>query len=127
MKFRVFLLLPLILSAFTLGGCAKPEGANNGTDVAFVKKHCSELLNKKVRLTVVYEGWNCPPSCKHPGLSRSDSCVKDNTGCIYLASTGGLNPIGDKGKKFRIEAVVKRASNGVCYLKVLKVERVNKS
>jgi hypothetical protein len=84
-------------------------------------KECSKLRGKEVELRVVYRGWNCPKNCKHPGLTRSDTCFTDSTGCIYAYGNGGLDPVTDVGKEVTIKAIVNER-NGVCYLKVVKVK-----
>ena len=57
------------------------------------------------------------------GVTRSDTCVEDETGCIYLKGTAGLDPLRDRGVKIRLRGVVKETPRGVCYIEVRKVER----
>ena len=78
-------------------------------------KNCPSLLGKEVVVEGTYRGWNCPAVCRNPGVTRSDVCLVDSTGCIYLSGTGGLDPLTDRGKKVRVEGVVSE-KNGICYL-----------
>jgi len=115
----------LVFPFFTLlAACAPPSKNTPGVSVGYLSDHCEELLNKTVVVEGYYLGWGCPPDCGAPPLSRSDTCLADRTGCIYLYSTGGLNPVSDKGKKVLLTAVVKKSPSGVCYLKVVKAKKV---
>jgi hypothetical protein len=46
----------------------------------------------------------------------------DNTGCIYSKGFGGLNPLEDVNKTYKIRAVVKETPKGVCYLEIKEVK-----
>jgi hypothetical protein len=115
------------LGSLLIGSCATVKG--NGElnyrfeKVAYVVNHCKALKGKEVVLKVTYRGWSCPKECRHPGITRSDSCFVDSTGCIYAYGTGGLDPITDVGKEVIVKATVNE-KNGVCYLKVVKVNEV---
>ena len=113
------------LSAFS---CVSPT-VNGGINVRYeqvgnVIKNCSSLENKLVTVKGVYKGWNCSENCKHPDLTRSDTCIVDSSGCIYLKGTGGLDPIMDRGKEVFFRAVVKKSPNGVCYLEVKSIDEI---
>lgn len=120
---RFFSLLLLVL----FSGCAtvrvNGEARVRLLTVGEVLKNCSSLSGKEVLVEGVYRGWSCPVECGNPGVTRSDSCITDSTGCIYIAGTGGLNPLTDKGKTVRVQAVVSKKKN-VCYLKPEKVDEL---
>jgi len=114
-----------LLSVFLLlfaSSCATPDGDGRRVSVGYLLHNCGEFLNKTIEVEAYYLGWDCPPDCGAPPSSRSDSCISDGSGCIYLMGTGGLDPIFDRGRKFLIEAVVLAARGGGCYLKVLSVK-----
>jgi hypothetical protein len=93
------------------------------TAISEVKKNCYSLKGKEVFLKAEYLGWKCTKDCKHPGLTRSDTCIADKSGCIYLFGTGKLNPIVDRGKEFIFKGKVELSPyNNTCYIRV---ERVN--
>ena len=66
-------------------------------------------------------GWNCPRNCKNPGITRSDTCWVDNSGCIYAKGLSGLDPLKDINKQYTITAGVYISKTGVCYLNIKKV------
>ncbi len=108
--------------------CVAPT-VNGGINLRYeqvgeILKHCDDLEGKKVAVRAVYEGWHCIEGCVHPGLTRSDTCVMDSSGCIYLKGTGGLDPVMDRGKEVFFRAVVKKTPKGVCYLEVQSVDEV---
>jgi len=122
--FKVFTFLVSLVSSLLFSSCSTVHFQGNATfDIASIVNSCDKYLNREVTLRATYMGWSCPPECKHPGLTRSDTCIEDETGCIYLLSTGKLDPIRDKGKEYTFTAVVKKAPNGVCYLKVIRVSK----
>jgi hypothetical protein len=108
--------------------CATPT-VNGGINLRYeqvgeILKHCDDLEGKKVAVRAVYEGWHCIEGCIHPGLTRSDTCVMDSSGCIYLKGTGGLDPIMDRGKEVFFRAVVRKTSKGICYLEVQSIDEI---
>jgi len=105
--------------------CAGLSANSQKVSVDYILSNCDRLVNKTVQLEARYMGWECPSYCKAPQLTRSDSCVVDSTGCIYVVATGKLNPITDKGKPVVLKAVVKKAPNGICYLKVIEAHPAN--
>ena len=74
-------------------------------------------------LKATYMGWKCPETCKHPGITRSDTCWIDNSGCIYAKGLSGLNPLKDVGKSYTLIAKVSISKKGICYLEVKKVKK----
>ena len=120
------ILIPLVV---VLSSCSPPKGETmstaGSTPVGYIVKNCDRLVGKEVFLDgVVYAGWSCPGNyCRNPGVTRSDTCVEDETGCIYLKGTAGLDPLRDRGVKIRLRGVVKETPRGVCYIEVRKVER----
>jgi len=108
--------------------CAAPT-VNGGINLRYeqvgeILKHCDDLEGKKVSVRAVYEGWHCIEECVHPGLTRSDTCVMDSSGCIYLKGTGGLDPIMDRGKEVFFRAVVRKTPKGICYLEVQSIDEI---
>ena len=95
---------------------------NNTWNIRFIKENCNSLLRKDVTLSAKYLGWNCPQTCKHPGLTRSDTCIEDSSDCIYLHGFGGLNPLKDEGSIHIFYGIVKKSPSGVCYIEVKKVK-----
>lgn len=116
-----------LLFAALLFGCAtvsvNGEANVRLTTVGEVLKNCSLMLGKEVVLEGTFRGWSCPAECRNPGITRSDACITDSTGCIYIAGTGGLDPLTDKGKKVRVLAFVSKKGN-ICYLKPEKVDEL---
>ena len=106
-------------SSVTLNGEARFRLETIGN----IKKNCNRLTGKEVVIRAKYMGWNCSAECNNPGITRSDSCIVDSTGCIYLRGTGGLNPLIDRGKEFLFKGVVKEFNN-ICYLKVVKADEI---
>ena len=94
-------------------------------DIGYILKNCQTLKGKELVLKATYMGWHCPKNCKHPGITRSDTCWVDNSGCIYAKGLSMLDPFRDKGKKFMVEARVEETPKEVCYLKVYKVKHLN--
>ncbi|NIA12410.1 MAG: hypothetical protein GWP10_22515 [Nitrospiraceae bacterium] len=88
-----------------------------------IQKRCKSLKGQTMIIDARYLGWNCPEDCKNPLITRSDSCIKDSTGCIYILGTGNLNPITDRGKLFRFK-VQPDIRKGICYLKVIAVHEI---
>jgi len=119
--------LILCLTVALLSSCASVK-VNGEADlrlmkIGTIKRECSELAGKRVVLRAKFMGWNCPADCVPPGLTRSDTCFVDDTGCIYAYGLAGLDPIFDRGKEFTLKAeVLKRGE--VCYLKVLERNEV---
>ncbi len=120
---RFFTLIFLTL----LSGCATVN-VNGEARVRFftigeILKNCPALSEKEVVVEGTYRGWNCPADCRNPGTTRSDVCITDSTGCIYLSGTGGLDPLIDRGKRVRVLALVSRKGS-ICYLKPEKVDEL---
>ncbi|ADU96954.1 hypothetical protein [Thermovibrio ammonificans] len=108
------------LALLIITGCGSVQvnsEARFRVTVGEILKECPKLKGKEVVVTGTYKGWDCPPDCKNPGITRSDSCISDGTGCIYLRGTGGFDPLLDRGKKVEVTAVVKE-KKGTCYLVV---------
>ncbi|TCK06277.1 hypothetical protein [Phorcysia thermohydrogeniphila] len=93
--------------------------------VGNIKGNCPSFVGKEVLLKATYLGWNCPKECKPPAITRSDTCIADETGCIYLLGSGKLNPISDKGRIFLFKGKVELSPyNNTCYIRVEKVDEV---
>ncbi|WP_457681484.1 hypothetical protein [Thermovibrio sp.] len=88
-----------------------------------VEQECRKFEGKDVYVRAKYLGWSCPPECKAPPITRSDTCFVDETGCIYAYGLGGLDPIKDRGKSYLIKAKVLKKGNR-CYLKVISKDEV---
>ncbi|WP_456342104.1 hypothetical protein [Thermovibrio sp.] len=91
--------------------------------IGSIEKECKKLEGKRVVIKAKYMGWSCPEECKNPGITRSDTCFVDDSGCIYAYGLAGLDPITDRGKEYTVEAEVLRKGE-TCYLKVLKRNEV---
>jgi len=114
-------ILPLL--ALLVCSCASVETGQRVEKVATVKENCKELKGKTVTLKVKLLGWNCPQECGPPPFTRSDVCLKDETGCIYAVGLGGFSLWKDLGKEFLIRAKVIWAKDK-CGIKVLKKDEV---
>ncbi len=95
-------------------------------DIGYLLKNCHSLKGKEITLTATYKGWHCPSNCLHPGITRSDTCWVDNSGCIYSKGFGNLNPLKDTDKLYQIRAVVNTNREGVCYLEIKEVKPLYK-
>jgi len=119
-------LIPLLFIAL-LFSCAtvrvNGEARVRLTTVGEILRNCSSMLGKEVVLEGTYRGWSCPAECRNPGITRSDACITDSTGCIYMAGTGGLDPLTDRGKEVRVLAFVSKKGD-ICYLKPEKVDEL---
>ena len=113
---RKLVLFFLFIPTFT--SCASVE-PNSKLSIRVIKENCKELLGKKVKLFATYMGWSCPRDCKNPGITRSGTCFVDNTDCIYAKGLAGLDPLNDKGKIVKFEALIEE-KRGTCYLEVLR-------
>lgn len=113
----------LILTMFFSCGSVKVNGESRFRleTIGNILKNCSK--NQKVVVRAKYLGWRCPADCKNPGITRSDSCIADSTGCIYLMGRGNLDPITDRRKAYIFKGIVGKFRN-VCYLKVLKADEL---
>lgn len=111
----IFVVLLLFLSS-----CASVQVNGEArvrlSTVSQVLKNCPSLVGERVVIEGVYRGWSCPEGCRNPGVTRSDACIVDSTGCIYISGTGGLSPVMDRGKLVRVEGVVSKKGE-ICYLK----------
>jgi hypothetical protein len=90
-----------------------------------IQKDCPSFVGKEVLLKATYSGWRCPKECKHPAITRSDTCITDETGCIYIVGGGGLNPIRDIGKTFLFKGKVELSPfTNTCYIRVERADEV---
>ena len=112
----------IIFTFFSLLIFSCNYGSQNFISIKKLIEDCREFTGKSIVLKAKYLGWNCPQTCKHPGLTRSDTCIEDGSGCIYLYGFGGLNPLKDKGSIHTFYGVVKKSRSGVCYIEVKKVK-----
>jgi len=122
-------LLSILSVIFLLSSCGTFQVNGNARirfeSIGNITRHCQNFAGRKVTVKAKYLGWNCPPECRHPGLTRSDSCIADQTGCIYLYGTGGLDPISDREKFFVFRGTVKKSPHQTtCYIEVDKVDEV---
>ncbi|WP_163328520.1 hypothetical protein GFV12_02860 [Desulfurobacterium thermolithotrophum] len=121
---KLAFLFTLLITSFS---CASFKVNGEATfrleTIGNILKRCNSFENQKVALRAKYLGWNCPAECKNPGITRSDSCIVDSTGCIYVRATGGLNPITDKRKEYIFKGIVKKFKN-TCYLEVVETDEV---
>ena len=119
------LALLLLLLFFSSCGTVRVNGEANFRliTVGELLKNCPSLLGEEVIVEGTYRGWNCPSACRNPGVTRSDVCLVDSTGCIYLSGTGGLDPLTDRGKRVKVVGVVSER-NGICYLKPERVDEL---
>lgn len=122
---KKFILTLLLVSLFSSCSSVVVNGEARFrlSTVGELLKNCRNLKGKKIAVEGIYRGWNCPRGCKNPGITRSDSCISDDTGCIYISGTAGLDPISDRGKRVRIEGTVLESS-GICYLKPERVDEL---
>ena len=123
MKKLLLFFIPLILISSCASLKVNGEARFRLETIGSILKRCDSLQNQKVIVRAKYMGWNCSAECSNPGITRSDSCIVDSTGCIYLRGTGGLNPLIDRGKEFLFKGVVEKFNN-TCYLKVVKADEI---
>ncbi len=90
--------------------------------IGTIERKCESLKGKKVVIRAKFMGWNCPKECKNPGITRSDTCFVDSTGCIYAEGLAG-DPLTERGKEYLVKAIVMKRKN-TCYLKVLGKDEV---
>jgi hypothetical protein len=118
-----------LLKIFPIAGvvilisCSVTQKQTNSPSIGYILQNCKSLKGKEVELIATYKGWHCPANCSNPGITRSDTCWLDNTGCIYSKGFGGLNPLKDTNQVFKIRAIVDITSNGICYLEVKYIEK----
>ena len=120
-------LISIIAILLNLSSCASVQ-VNGEARVRLMKigsieKECRELEGKRVVIKAKYMGWRCPEECRNPGITRSDTCFVDDSGCIYAYGLAGLDPITDRGKEYIVEVEVLRKGD-TCYLRVLKRNEV---
>ena len=115
---RRFFLLPFIGFFFT---ACSPQSGVQKVSVSQLVENCDRLLHKEVRFEGTYLGWSCPKNCPNPGVTRSDTCISDGNGCIYMVGTGGLDPLADRGKRVLVEGRVEKTKSGVCYIQPVRV------
>jgi len=116
--FRFF----VILFFGFLTSCSQPQETELKTiPIAEIVKNCHNFKGKTVPLKATYKGWHCPKTCPNPGITRSDTCWVDDSGCIYAKALSHLDPIKDEGKQFLLEAKVDITPKGVCYIEIPKL------
>jgi predicted RNA-binding Zn-ribbon protein involved in translation (DUF1610 family) len=118
-----FLKLGIFLGLIFFVSCGNLQMKKAQKNINYVIKNCYSLKGKEITLTATYKGWHCPSNCSHPGITRSDTCWVDKTGCIYSKGFGGLSPFKDINKIYRIRAVVNITKKGVCYLEIKEVKK----
>jgi hypothetical protein len=112
----------LAVLGLSLLSCAsaieRPDGARDAISIKEIRENCSRFIDSEVVLRAKYMGWRCPKECGAPPLTRSDTCLVDESGCIYAYGLMGLDPINDVGKEVEVKAKV-LTFGGKCYLKVI--------
>jgi len=113
----------LLLALSLLNSCAlvntSGEVKMRLEKIGNIQENCHSLIGKEVLVKATYLGWKCPKECRHPEITRSDSCIKDKSGCIYLLGKGYLSPLKDSGKTFFIKGIIELSPyNNTCYIRV---------
>jgi hypothetical protein len=111
-----------IAGVVVLISCSVTQKQTNSPSIGYILQNCKSLKGKEVELIATYKGWHCPKNCPNPGITRSDTCWVDNTGCIYSKGFGDLNPLKDINKTYKIRAIVEESEKGICYLRIKQVE-----
>jgi hypothetical protein len=119
---RPYLKASPLLGILILISCGVLQNQTKYTSIASILNNCNSLKGKKVELIATYKGWHCPKNCPNPGITRSDTCWVDNTGCIYSKGFGGLNPLKDVNRTYKLQAIIK-SNNRTCYLEIKEVEK----
>jgi len=91
-----------------------------------VKEKIDIYKDMKVKFSdVQFCGWD--PKCGGPVLTRSDWCIYDGTGYIYVVGKlpAGLNPgdLNDRGKLITLYGIVRVNKEGKIYIEALNVEK----
>ncbi|NAT11400.1 hypothetical protein C4E22_07695 [ANME-1 cluster archaeon AG-394-G06] len=77
---------------------------------------------QKVLIDCEYRGWNCS-GVSGPGVTRSDWCVRDGTGIIYVTGlSSGLEYPDDMGERVIVTGFVRVTDSDVVYIKATNVE-----
>ncbi|NAS88888.1 hypothetical protein C4E24_04010 [ANME-1 cluster archaeon AG-394-G21] len=77
---------------------------------------------QKVIIDGEYRGWNCS-GVSGPGITRSDWCVRDGTGIIYVTGlSSGLDYPDDMGERVIVTGVVKITERDIVYIEAANVE-----
>jgi hypothetical protein len=121
MPLKVLVLLLAVLPAFSCRATVEGEGRVRLEHISALVERCSHLAGRRVEFKGRFAGWRCGSKCLHPGVTRSDVCVEDETACIYLSGTGRLDPLKDRGKTFLFQGFLRKSPKGVCYVEVEKV------
>lgn len=103
----------LFLILFLLG-CISQSQPHKIT-IAEIKASPSKFSGKMVLVKGKYMGWNCKEA---PPVTRSDWCVDDGTGKIYVTKCGPGNPLTDTGKNVTVIGYVETAK-GKPYIKAI--------
>ncbi len=77
---------------------------------------------QKVIIDGEYRGWNCS-GVSGPGVTRSDWCVRDGTGIIYITGKSpGLDYPDDVGKRVIVTGFVRVTESDIVYIEATNVE-----
>jgi hypothetical protein len=77
---------------------------------------------QKVLIDGEYRGWNCS-GLSGPGVTRSDWCVRDGTGIIYVTGKSpGLDYPDDMGERVIVTGVVRVTESDIVYIEATSVE-----
>ncbi|RCV64660.1 CASH domain-dontaining protein [Methanophagales archaeon] len=80
---------------------------------------------QKVLIDGEYMGWNCS-GVSGPGITRSDWCVRDGTGIIYVTGkSSGLDYPDDVGERVFVTGFVRVTESEIAYIEATNVERYN--
>nr|CBH36598.1 hypothetical secreted protein [uncultured archaeon] len=77
---------------------------------------------QKVLIDGEYRGWNCS-GVSGPGITRSDWCVRDETGIIYVTGlSSGLDYPDDIGERVIVTGVVRVTESDIVYIEATSIE-----
>lgn len=90
--------------------------------LAAIWKNPHYYINRRIVVTGSYLGWKGQVS--HPGITRSDWAVADESGAIYVTGKPAdeLDPIQDLGCKVKIWGVVQVNPKGIPYIKAHQIQ-----
>ena len=92
--------------------------------IAEIKSHPEKYSGKNLSLVAAFAGWDS--FCGPPPFTRSDWCIRDETGGIYVIDgklPEGISPTSrtSKGKMLRINGFVKVSPEGVVYIEASEI------
>jgi hypothetical protein len=122
----VLLLCPAIFLPQKMAWSGEESDSSKGKQyrpirIESIHKNPDALKGHPVLVRGRFMGWRCESA--HPGITRSDWAIQDQTGCIYVTGTppGSLNPVKDIGCPLVLMGTVEISASGAPYIRGDKV------